>query len=202
MTFRMLSWLVVLTACQRAAPASVAAHTPVVAEAQGVVQVGQAPPAGEPVAPEAYAALATRLKARDVADLPDREALVALGGAEGLLWLIDHGQPAFVATRAAERLGLLGPEAAQAALIRLAQDDAASAELRAGAVAGLGHLQVDALPEVGDALVQLAVGPDDRLGREAVAALRGAPATWSALRSAASSHPSDAVRARLAVSER
>ncbi|MCB9682403.1 MAG: hypothetical protein H6733_13130 [Alphaproteobacteria bacterium] len=194
---RLLVASLVLAGCanQRTPPAATSPTPPAVVAHGTITPVapspeGDAAPDGSAASDDAarWAPLALRLRARDAEDLPDADALRAVDDVvTGLAWLTVHGEPVYVRTRAAERLGLLVDEAGTLQLVALAGDAATPVEVRLGAVAGLAHQlgpDITGGPAV-DALVAAAADADPRVATEAIAALRVAPSTWPALRALA-----------------
>jgi hypothetical protein len=171
------AWLIATTACDNhSAPAA-----PVVTHS-APAERGAAPTDATPNQVEAMRAL---LRARHVEDLPDREHLRRLPHAAAALEQIAASDDLLgTRARALERLGLLGDVAA-GPLLAWVNDAAAPAKLRAAAIEGLHHLDLDPHPEVITALSAIARGPDPRLAIEAVETLRSQPHQQAALQAIA-----------------
>lgn len=157
-------------------------------EPQAPSGAGQAEASGDDAAPTAaeVAALATRLKARHVGDLPTAEQLAGYPKAEASLReLARSGETMVVRTRALTLLRHFHSPATGELLAGIVADAAAPKALRAAAVTGLAGQPLGEQPERMALVVSVLAEDDPRIGLAAVEVLGGSAAGRKALGDAA-----------------
>lgn len=120
--------------------------------------------------------LRTMLQARHPEDLPTRRDLARVDRVRaGLKELVRTDDEAVIRARAASLLGMFDTDGAREFLVEVAADPEQPGTVRAGAIQGLGRMDLSAHAGVRAALIGHAGGEDVRLALEAVMVLKDVP---------------------------